>query len=121
VEHSAEGTSETPVSTLIFESAPSSSDGYTVGKGKKGRGGDTEEESKTEKGSNLVGKITNLVSTDLNNIVDGRDFPRSSSRSRSRLLCASCSYTRFLDGMPWSLSTPHQDGYPKRRTSKKRR
>jgi hypothetical protein len=75
VEHSAEGTSETPVSTLIVESAPSSSDGDTVGKGKKGKGKDTEEESKTEKGSNLVGKIINLVSTDLNNIVDGRDFP----------------------------------------------
>jgi len=27
-----------------------------------------------EKGKNLVGKINNLVSTDLNNIVDGRDF-----------------------------------------------
>jgi hypothetical protein len=29
----------------------------------------------TEKRSNLVGKITNLVSTDLNNIIDGKDFP----------------------------------------------
>ncbi|KAF9650725.1 multidrug resistance-associated ABC transporter [Thelephora ganbajun] len=27
-----------------------------------------------EKGGNLVGKINNLVSTDLNNIIDGRDF-----------------------------------------------
>ena len=27
-----------------------------------------------EKGGNLVGKISNLVSTDLNNIIDGRDF-----------------------------------------------
>lgn len=34
------------------------------------------EEKKTavEKGGNLVGKINNLVSTDLNNIIDGRDF-----------------------------------------------
>ena len=35
-----------------------------------------EEDKKTtaDKGKNLVGKINNLVSTDLNNIVDGRDF-----------------------------------------------
>ncbi|KAG8882444.1 hypothetical protein FRB97_008260 [Tulasnella sp. 331] len=32
------------------------------------------EDPKSEGGENLVGKITNLVSTDLNNIVDGRDF-----------------------------------------------
>ena len=30
---------------------------------------------KAAKGSNLVGKITNLVSTDLNNIIVGMDFP----------------------------------------------
>ncbi|KAG8879706.1 hypothetical protein FRB97_001503 [Tulasnella sp. 331] len=32
------------------------------------------EEVKAEGGNNLVGKITNLVSTDLSNIVEGRDF-----------------------------------------------
>ncbi|KAG8864769.1 hypothetical protein FRB96_003355 [Tulasnella sp. 330] len=32
------------------------------------------EEVKVEAGNNLVGKITNLVSTDLNNIGEGRDF-----------------------------------------------
>lgn len=32
------------------------------------------EEKKHTGGGNLVGKINNLVSTDLNNIIDGRDF-----------------------------------------------
>ena len=73
-DNSAEGTSETPISTLTVESTPSSPDGDTIRKGKEVKGKDKDEESKTEKG-NLVGKITNLVSTDLNNIVDGRDFP----------------------------------------------
>jgi len=72
--HSAEGTNETTTSTLTVQSSPSSTDGDSIKKGKKGKGEDKEEE-KAEKGSNLVGKITNLVSTDLNNIVDGRDFP----------------------------------------------
>jgi len=72
--HSVEGTNETTTSTLTVQSSPSSTDGDSVKKGKKGKGED-KEEKKTEQGSNLVGKITNLVSTDLNNIVDGRDFP----------------------------------------------
>ena len=69
------GTRETTTSTLTVESSSSTSDGDTAKNGKKGKDKYKEEESKTEKGSNLVGKITNLVSTDLNNIVDGRDFP----------------------------------------------
>ena len=75
VSHSVEGTNETTTSTLTVQSSPSSSDGGSIKKGKKGKGKDKDEEKKAEKGSNLVGKITNLVSTDLNNIVDGRDFP----------------------------------------------
>ena len=72
--HSVEGTNETTTSTLVVQSS-SSTDGDSIKKG-KGKGEDKEEEKKeAEKGSNLVGKITNLVSTDLNNIVDGRDFP----------------------------------------------
>jgi len=74
--HSAEGTNETTTSTLTVQSSPSSTDGDSIKKGKKGKGEDKEDEKKkADKGSNLVGKITNLVSTDLNNIVDGRDFP----------------------------------------------
>ena len=74
--HSAEGTNETTASTLTVQSSPSSTDGDSIKKGKKGKGEDKEEEKKkADKGSNLVGKITNLVSTDLNNITDGRDFP----------------------------------------------
>ena len=74
--HSVEGTNETTASTLIVQSSPSSTDGDSIKKGKKGKRGDKEDEKKkADKGSNLVGKITNLVSTDLNNIVDGRDFP----------------------------------------------
>lgn len=74
--HSVEGTNETTPSTLAVQSSSSSTDGDSIKKGKKDKGDDKEEEKKkTDKGSNLVGKITNLVSTDLNNIVDGRDFP----------------------------------------------
>lgn len=69
------GTHETTTSTLTVGSSSSIPDGDAAKKGKKGEDKYKEEESKTEKGSNLVGKITNLVSTDLNNIVDGRDFP----------------------------------------------
>lgn len=68
-----------PSSTLSASSTPSS----TI-KGKpdaKTKGGDKKEEDDekfhkdgTAKASNLIGKINNLVSTDLNNIVDGRDF-----------------------------------------------
>ena len=73
--HSVEGTNETTTSTLTVQSSSSSIDGDSIKKG-KGKGEDKEEEKKkADKGSNLVGKITNLVSTDLNNIVDGRDFP----------------------------------------------
>ena len=74
VNHSPEATNETTTSTLTVQSSPSSTDVDSI-KGKKSKDGDKGEEKKTEKGSNLIGKITNLVSTDLNNIVDGRDFP----------------------------------------------
>lgn len=70
-----EGTSETATSSPTIQPSTPPSDGGTTKKGKKPRAKDGEEEKATEKGSNLVGKITNLVSTDLNNIVDGRDFP----------------------------------------------
>lgn len=41
---------------------------------KEGEGGDKFNKDGTAKASNLIGKINNLVSTDLNNIVEGRDF-----------------------------------------------
>ena len=72
---SVEGTNETSTSTLNPPSSPSSTSGDSIKKGKKGGAEDKEEKKKSDRGSNLVGKITNLVSTDLNNIVDGRDFP----------------------------------------------
>lgn len=64
-----EGTNETTTSPTVQPSL-SSSDGDTTKKGQKTKAKDRE-----EKGSNLVGNILNLVSTDLNNVVDGRDFP----------------------------------------------
>jgi len=74
--HSVEGTNESTTSTLTAQSSSSSSsDRDSTKKGKKSKGEDKGEGKKGGKGSNLVGKITNLVSTDLNNIVDGRDFP----------------------------------------------
>ena len=76
ITHSAEVTNETTTSTLTVQSTSSSTDGGSIKKGKKGKAEDKEDEKKkADKGSNLVGKITNLVSTDLNNLVDGRDFP----------------------------------------------
>ena len=56
------GASTTPVS----EATPSEADKASI------KGG--EKKAAVEKGGNLVGKINNLVSTDLNNIIDGRDF-----------------------------------------------
>ena len=75
VDHSVEGGNEATTPTLTVQSSSSSSDGDSTKKGKTSKGEDKEEGKKGGKGSNLVGKITNLVSTDLNNIVDGRDFP----------------------------------------------
>ena len=75
VNHSVEGTNETTTSTLTVRSSLSSGDRDSTKKGKKDKGKDKEEGKKGGKESNLVGKITNLVSTDLNNILDGRDFP----------------------------------------------
>ena len=74
-DHSVEGTNETTSPTLAVRSSSSSADGDSTKKGKKSKGEVKGEEKKTEKGSNLIGKITNLVSTDVNNIIDGRDFP----------------------------------------------
>jgi len=65
--HSPDGTdvTEGTSTTLASEVTPSEADKASV-KGEKKPAG--------EKGGNLVGKINNLVSTDLNNIIDGRDF-----------------------------------------------
>ena len=70
VGHYVEGAGETTTSTLTV---PSSADRDSV-KGKDGGKYKEEEKEKADNGSNLVGKITNLVSTDLNNIIEGRDF-----------------------------------------------
>ena len=70
---SVKGSDET-TSTLTVQSSPSSSDGDSIKKGKKGKGKHKDGEE-AEKGSNLIGKITNLISTDLQNIIGGRDFP----------------------------------------------
>lgn len=59
-------TTEGASTTLVSEATPSETDNASV------RG--EEKKASTEKGGNLVGKINNLVSTDLNNIIDGRDF-----------------------------------------------
>lgn len=64
VESSHEGS---PVSTTASSVA--------VGKHKtKGKQEDTANKTPRSSAENLVGKINNLVTTDLNNIVDGRDF-----------------------------------------------
>ena len=62
-DHSLDGTEviEGTSTTLVSEATSSEVDKASI------KGG--------EKGGNLVGKINNLVSTDLNNIIEGRDFP----------------------------------------------
>ena len=74
VSHPVGGTNETTTLTFDIKSAPSSIDGDSTKKGKKHKGED-KEKKKMDSGSNLVGMITNLVSTDLNNMAGGRDFP----------------------------------------------
>ena len=74
VDHSPAGSNETTHSTPTAQSSASPSDGGSIKKGKGGKS-ESKEEGGAEKGSNLVGKITNLVSTDLGNLVEGRDFP----------------------------------------------
>jgi hypothetical protein len=66
--HSPDGTvvTEGASTTLVSEATPSEVDKSSI----KGE----ERKPVGEKGGNLVGKINNLVSTDLNNIIDGRDF-----------------------------------------------
>lgn len=64
-------------STLAASREPSSASTIRAAKPAKGKD-DPEEKPATKKeessGDNLVGKINNLVTTDLNNIVGGRDF-----------------------------------------------
>lgn len=71
--------------TLHASSASTTSSGSVAGKkGKKGgkdaqaakdaEAAKEEESAKSGDGSNLVGRINNLVTTDLENIVDARDF-----------------------------------------------
>ena len=73
--HSVEGGNDSNLSTPTIRSPPSSTDGDHIKKGKKDKGGGKEEKKGVDDGSNLVGRITNLVSTDLSNITSGRDFP----------------------------------------------
>ena len=73
--HSVDGVNETTTSTLTIPSTPSSADGDDIKKREENQGEGKDEKKTVDEGSNLVGKITNLVSTDLNNIVNGRDFP----------------------------------------------
>lgn len=66
--HTAEGSN---AQTLVASTASVS----TKGKGKdKDDSKDKEKEKEADNSSNLVGKINNLMSTDLGNITEGRDF-----------------------------------------------
>ena len=67
VTHAGEGSGE---QTLVASVTSAS-----IGKGKgKDEASDEAKEEEETKGSNLVGKINNLMSTDLENMVEGRDF-----------------------------------------------
>ena len=68
-------TESSTTSKFAVPSSPSSTSGDRVKEGKKDRDKYKEDKKKVGEGSNLIGKITNLVSTDLTNIVDGVDFP----------------------------------------------
>lgn len=63
------------------ETAVSEATSTTKGKGKGSRAASVSGESSkgleptaSEKAGNLVGKLNNLITTDLNNLTDGRDF-----------------------------------------------
>jgi hypothetical protein len=119
IDGSGDETLQTSSATISMASAK---------KGKqKAQDSKEESESSSKKHSsadNLVGKINNLVTTDLNNITEGRDFLMA-SKSQSLLVdvyfltrafvqfyishfrssCAPCSCTRFLAGGLYSLRT----------------
>ena len=66
------GSSTTRVPT---ESSGSTTNPKSTSSPSKGSGGgDKDKDKPSTQGTNLVGKITNLISTDLGNLVDGRDF-----------------------------------------------
>ena len=64
--HDGTEVAEGATATSVSEATPSEADKGSI----KG----DEKKAAVDKGGNLVGKINNLVSTDLNNIIDGRDF-----------------------------------------------
>jgi len=72
VESSREGSpSEQDQLSAVSTTASSVAVGKHTAKGKQE---DTASRTPRSSAENLVGKINNLVTTDLNNIVDGRDF-----------------------------------------------
>ena len=63
----------------------------------KGKGKDTTSDApvgkdpqSTSSTDNLVGKLNNLITTDLQNIVDGRDFPMLSKKQVLSLCTSLC-------------------------------
>ena len=65
----------TPVSRDSSSDSQSTSNGPVKGKDSSALKSDTKSATKDKKeAQNLIGKVNNLVTTDLGNIVDGRDF-----------------------------------------------
>jgi hypothetical protein len=71
--HSIGATEDTLHSSDETVHASSASTSSTSTKGKQ-KSSDAEADDKKSTGDNLVGKINNLVTTDLNNITEARDF-----------------------------------------------
>lgn len=79
------------------------------GKGKDSKDGSNGSISKGKSSTdNLVGKLNNLITTDLNNIVEGRDFPMLSKEYSYLLgvdlLMFGTSYSISLDNCDWDRS-----------------
>ena len=87
--HARSTTAETTASTAVSTATASTTVATTTPpKTADAKAGRPKDERK-EKDSNLIGKINNLVTTDLNNLIDGRDFLFVGALFRFRLDCKS--------------------------------
>lgn len=67
-------TTDTAISREPSKDSHSTQSSTAKGKGKVTKPEENKEDKKRKKNDNLIGKINNLVTTDLNNILESRDF-----------------------------------------------
>ena len=100
--------SSTTVSRDSSSDSQSTSNGLVKGKDSSTLKSDTKSATKDKKeAQNLIGKINNLVTTDLGNIVDGRDFLMISMLQCSNLSLGLLSDTLASSNDPIPISSVH--------------